>query len=77
MAPVVPRVLSEFRVEIFSRLRHQRLSDFSVGFAPGVSVGTGAFTAVRIWTPDQPDRTESPSDERNWFDVAITHQPAG
>src|SRR5882724_6617782 len=77
MAPVVPRIVIAFRVEGFSCSRHQRLSDFSVGIALGVSVGTGAFTAVRIWTADQPNRTGSTSDRRNRFAVAITHQNAG
>ena len=46
IAPFDARVLIASRVEVFSRLRRQRLSDFSVGFAPGVSVGTGVFAAV-------------------------------
>ena len=50
MAPVVPRVLIEFRIEVFSRLRHQRLSEVSEGFAVGVFVGIAASAAVRIWT---------------------------
>ena len=50
MAPVVPGVLIEFRVEGFSRLRHQRPSEVSVGLAVAVFVGIPASAAVSIRT---------------------------
>ena len=50
MAPVVPGDLIVFRVEVFSRLRPQCLSEVFVGFAVGVFVGIAASAAVRIWT---------------------------
>src|SRR5438105_15763765 len=71
MAPVVPRVLIEFRAEGFSRLRHQRLSDFSVGLALGVSVGTGVFAAVSFRTTAESSKLRVQSSK---LDIVPKHQ---